>query len=98
MYWFIAALLVLGAICGATVRLMVFVVVLVGAAAIAAASGAAHGGWTVVVDAVVAIACLQVGYVAGLVLRAKRPSPRKELAAGAAEDASMRAGIGGKPQ
>jgi len=43
MYWLVAGLLVLGAISGATIRLMVFVGVLVGAGVVGIAVGAAQG-------------------------------------------------------
>ncbi len=43
MYWLVAGLLALGAICGATIRLMVFIGVLVGAAIVGIAVGTALG-------------------------------------------------------
>jgi hypothetical protein len=70
MYWLLAGLLILGAVCGATVRLMVFVGVLLGGAVIAVLVGAAHGAGAALLSAVIAVVCLQVGYAAGIVLRA----------------------------
>lgn len=70
MYWLVAGLFVLGAVCGATIRLIVFVGVLLGGAAIAVAASVAHGLGQAALNAVVTLISLQVGYVAGLVLRA----------------------------
>ena len=67
----IAGLFVLGAACGAAIRLMVFIGVLIGGGIIAAAvagltQGAPQAGWA----ALVTIIALQIGYAAGFVLRA----------------------------
>jgi hypothetical protein len=70
MYWLVAGLFVVGAICGATVRLMAFVVVLLGAAAVAVAACAAQGWGLAVLNAVIAVVTLQLGYAGGFVLRA----------------------------
>jgi hypothetical protein len=70
MYWLAAGLFFIGAVCGATIRLMVFVVVVLGAAIIAIAVGFSHGAGAAILDAVLAVVALQVGYVAGLLLRA----------------------------
>lgn len=70
MYWLVTGLLLIGAVCGATIRLMMFIVVLLGAAAIAVAANLSHGVGAATLDAVVAVVLLQVGYVAGIVLRA----------------------------
>ena len=84
MYWLMAGLLVVGAVCGATVRLMAFVVVLLGAAAVAVVASFAQGLGGAVMNAVIAVIALQVGYAGGFVLRAAlrarqagRPSPGK---------------------
>jgi hypothetical protein len=69
MYWLMAGLLVVGAVCGATVRLMAFVVVLLGAAAVAVVASA-QGWGAAVLNAVIAVVTLQVGYAGGFVLRA----------------------------
>lgn len=84
MYWLVAGLVVVGAICGATVRLMAFVVVLLGAAAVAVVASFAQGFGSAVLNAVIAVVALQLGYAGGFVLRAafrarqaRRPSPGK---------------------
>lgn len=48
MYWLMAGLLVVGAVCGETVRLMAFVVVLLGATAVAVAACAGRA-WGIAV-------------------------------------------------
>lgn len=73
----IAGLFVVGAACGATVRLMVFVAVLLGGMAVGAIAfgttqGVAQGGFA----ALVTVITLQVGYAAGFVLRAAIRSAR----------------------
>lgn len=68
MYWLAAVLFLIGAVCGATVRLMAFIGVLLCAAVIAASVAQGWGG--AALNAVVAIVTLQVGYAAGFVLRA----------------------------
>lgn len=70
MYWLATGLLLIGAACGATIRLMMFVVVLLGAALIAIVAGISQGVGTAVLDAVIAVVALQVGYAVGFVLRA----------------------------
>jgi hypothetical protein len=70
MYWLIAGLFVLGAACGATVRLLFFIAILLGAAAIVVISTLAQGGSGTLLNAVVAVITLQVGYAAGIALRA----------------------------
>lgn len=70
MYWLATGLFIIGAACGATIRLMMFVVVLFGAALIAIAVGISYGVGAAVLNAVIAVVALQVGYAAGFVLRA----------------------------
>jgi hypothetical protein len=71
MFWLITGSLVLGGLCGAVVRLMLFVGVLIGAAAIAiAASTADMGLGGALLNALIAVVLLQVGYGIGIVLRA----------------------------
>jgi hypothetical protein len=65
----VAAFLVLGALCGATIRLIPFVIVLIGAAAIAGMSSGRHG-LGVVLDIVIALIALQAGYFLGIAARA----------------------------
>lgn len=68
MYWLVAGLILIGAVCGATIRLMVFIGVLLCAAVIAVS--VAHGWGAAMLDAVIAVVTLQIGYAAGFVLRA----------------------------
>lgn len=68
MYWLAAGLFVIGTVCGATIRLMIFTGVLLCAAVIAAIIS--HSLGAAVLDAVIAVVTLQIGYVAGFVLRA----------------------------
>jgi hypothetical protein len=70
MYWVVAGLFVLGIACGATLRLMAFVVVLIGAAIIAAVAGVLQGAAAAALNTLFAVVTLQVGYAAGFVLRA----------------------------
>ena len=96
MHWLVAGSLILGALCGATIRLMVFVVVLFGAAAIGIATGASHGIGTALRDALVAVVVLQIGYVAGLVLRSIGRVLRKGTLARARHDQPVAAPLGEK--
>jgi hypothetical protein len=79
MYLIVTGLVLLGAVCGATIRLLPFVLVLVGAAAIAAVSAAVDGGrsW---LDVVIAVVALQVGYALGIVGRAMLQAWRQRRA------------------
>jgi membrane protein implicated in regulation of membrane protease activity len=77
MHWLVAGLLLLGMACGAKIRLMLFVAVLAGAAVIALAAGAAEGVGAALLDAVIAVVTLQIGYAVGLALRAVVRSLRK---------------------
>jgi hypothetical protein len=76
MYWLVAGLFLIGTICGATIRLMAFIVVLLGAAGIAIAATVSHGLGGAVLDMVIAVVMLQIGYAAGFVLRAAWRSRR----------------------
>jgi hypothetical protein len=75
MRWMFAGFFVLGIICGATLRLMAFVTVLIGAAIIAALTGALQGVGAAALNVLFAVVSLQVGYAAGLVARAAIRSP-----------------------
>lgn len=66
----IAGLLLLGAICGAFIRIVLFIIILVGAALVAALSTVLHGDENPIVMAVLAVVLMQVGYAAGIALRA----------------------------
>jgi hypothetical protein len=98
MYWLVAGLFVLGAVCGATIRLIVFVGVLLGGAAIAVAASVAHGLGGAVLNAVITLISLQVGYVAGLVLRAAVRSQRTGTVARAEREQPLPAPLGEKRQ
>lgn len=70
MTWVVAGLFMLGLLCGAAVRLVFFVVILLGAAVIAMLVTASDRGLGAIVVAIVAVVILQVGYAAGVVVRA----------------------------
>ena len=73
MYWLAASLFLIGTVCGATIRLMAFIVVLLGGAAIAIAVSVSHY-WLgcrcgTELPVIATVVMLQIGYAAGLVLR-----------------------------
>jgi hypothetical protein len=70
MYGIVAGLVLLGTVCGATIRLIPFVIVLVIAAAVAIVTGLASSDGAPLFDAVITIVSLQVGYACGIVARA----------------------------
>jgi len=82
MFWFIVGLFVLGALCGAAIRMMIFVIVLLGAAAIVIAATITHGSEAILLNAVVTVVTLQIGYAAGLILRTVVASRRRERSPG----------------
>jgi hypothetical protein len=97
MYWMVAGLIVLGAACGAILRLMIFVGVLVGAAVIAIAVSLAYGGiGAALLNALVAVIALQVGYVAGFVLRAAIRSWQAPASARSSRERPVPAPLGEK--
>jgi hypothetical protein len=99
MYWMIAGLLILGAACGAILRLLIFVGVLLGAAVIAIVAGVAHGGiGAALLHALIAVVALQVGYAAGVVLRAAIRSWQSQTPARAAPEQPVRVPLGEKRQ
>ena len=73
MYWIGVGLFALGTVCGMFVRFPFFVLVLLGAIVIAALP--VHGMVSILLNALIAVVVLQVGYAAGVILRAAlRPS------------------------
>jgi hypothetical protein len=70
MLWIAVGLFVVGVACGALIRLLVFVGVLVGGAVIAGIAVAGQGLGAALLTALVTVIALQVGYVAGFILRA----------------------------
>jgi len=97
MYWMIAGLLILGAACGAILRLMIFVGVLLGAAVIAIVVSAAQGGIAAaLLHALIAVVALQVGYAAGVVLRAVIRSWQSQTPARPAREQRVSAPLGEK--
>jgi hypothetical protein len=99
MYWMIAGLLVLGAACGALLRLMIFVGVLLGAAVIAIAVSMGQGGiGAALLHALIAVVALQVGYAAGVVLRAATRSWQSQTPVRAAPKRPVPAPLGEKRQ
>ena len=67
---FIVVLLVFGALCGAAVRLPFFVLVLLGVGTVVGFANASQGALHGLLDAVIAIVVLQVGYAVGIGARA----------------------------
>jgi hypothetical protein len=70
MYWIGAGLFALGTVCGTLVRFPFFVLVLLGAMVIAVLSVPAQGTASTLLNALIAVVVLQVGYGAGIILRA----------------------------
>ena len=96
MWWLIGGLFVLGAACGAAIRLMIFLGVLIAAAMISLAASAAAGVGAMALTAILAIVTLQVGYVAGLLLRALIQSRYPGIAAVLPGKPTLPAPLGGK--
>ncbi len=96
MFWLIAGLLVLGVVCGTVIRLMLFVGVLIGAAAVAIAVSAPEGLGGALINALIAIVLLQVGYGIGVVLRAAIAAKRRPGTARAARKPPATATFGDK--
>jgi|SRR5580704_7288766 hypothetical protein len=70
MYWIGVGLFALGTLCGTFVRFPFFVLVLLGAMVIAVVSVPAQGTASTLLNALVAVVVLQVGYAVGIILRA----------------------------
>lgn len=70
MIWLSAGFVVLGVLCGLALRLVPFIVVLLAAVLAVIGVKLAEGDKGAVLDALVTVVALQVGYVLGLVLRA----------------------------
>jgi hypothetical protein len=96
MVWFAAGLFILGAVCGAAIRLMVFLVVLFGAAVIAIAATWSQGFGMTVLHVVVAVVSLQVGYAAGLILRTRIQTLHKRAAITPVRDEPVGRSLGEK--
>lgn len=99
MFWMIAGLLILGAACGTILRLMIFVGVLLGAAVIAVAVTVVQGSvGAALLNALIAAVVLQVGYAAGVVLRAAIRSRQSRTPAREAPKRPVSAPLGEKRQ
>lgn len=98
MLWPAVGLLILGTACGAAIRLMVFVVVLLAAAVIAIVAAWDQGFGAALLDVVIALASLQIGYGIGLVLRARIGARHHRGAARRAHGEGVGAPLGGKPR
>jgi hypothetical protein len=70
MYWIGAGLFVIGALCGTFMRLAFFGIVLAVAFIVAIVSAPVQGIFAHLLSAVLAVVALQVGYAAGIMLRA----------------------------
>jgi ABC-type amino acid transport system permease subunit len=79
MNWYLAAaFLFSGAICGAVVRLPVFVIALIATVLIVLVGSWSQGAGQALLQAVIAAVILQSGYVAGVVLRSVARSLRRK--------------------
>jgi hypothetical protein len=72
MYWIAAGLLVVGTVCGTFIRVPLFIGILAAAPMLAALLTFAAGVTGPGTNAAIAVVILQVGYVAGLAIRAAR--------------------------
>ncbi len=70
MVWVAAGFLILGVACGAAFRVLFLIAVLLVAAAVVVVSDIVRGSPNAVIDAVIAIIVLQVGYALGIGVRA----------------------------
>lgn|SRR5690348_13808635 len=96
MLWISVGLVALGAVCGALIRLPVFLAILISGALIAGVASAAEGFGSALLAALVAVIALEVGYVAGLILRATGRARSKKAAARGAGKAPVSARLGPK--
>jgi|GEM_PF-4003055 hypothetical protein len=91
----LAGLFALGVLCGAVLRLVLFVVLLIGAGIVVALASLPQGAGTAALTAAVAIAVLQIGYAAGMIGRARIGAwwrGRDPLRRAGSESAAPRAG------
>jgi hypothetical protein len=93
----IAGLLALGAACGATMRLPLFVVILLGVGLIVVIGGLVQGGG-ILLNLVISMVTTQVGYAGGIALRAAISSLRSQRPDATAETDDKRLTIGEKPR
>jgi hypothetical protein len=70
MYWIVGGLFVFGAACGAVIGPMPFIGILIGMAVVTLIATMAHGIGIGLLDALLAVVVLQIGYAAGFILRA----------------------------
>jgi hypothetical protein len=70
MYWIGVGLFAFAALCGTFVRFPLFVLVLLGALVVVLMSVAADDTLNTLLDVLITIVVLQVGYAAGIILRA----------------------------
>lgn len=70
MLWVAAGFLILGAACGAAFRVLFLIAILLVAAAVVVVSDILRGSPNAIIDAVIAIIVLQVGYALGIGVRA----------------------------
>lgn len=96
MLWITVGLFVLGVACGALIRLLVFVCVLVGGGVVAGVVMAPRGLGAALLAALVTVIALQIGYVAGLILRALGRSRYSGIATRRPGKPPVNAGLGEK--
>ena len=96
MIWLIIGLFILGAVCGASIRLMIFVGVLIIAATSTILADVSHGFGAAALMTLLVIVSMQIGYAAGFVLRAAIRSPYTGTAAGTRRGQPVSAPFGEK--
>lgn len=72
----VAVILVFGAICGAVMRLPIFIIALIAASVIVLFANWPHGAGAALLQAVIAVVVLQCGYAAGILSRSLMRSLR----------------------
>jgi hypothetical protein len=70
MYWIGVGLFAVGTVCGALMRFPFFVLIALGAMVVAVLSIPAQGMASTLLNAMIVVVVLQVGYGAGVILRA----------------------------
>jgi hypothetical protein len=96
MWWLIAGLSVLGAVCGAAVQPILFIGVLIAVAMMSLAATAAAGAGAMALIFILTIATLLIAYVAGLVLRTLIRSRYPGFAAAIHREVTLPAALGGE--
>jgi uncharacterized protein (DUF58 family) len=96
MLWITVGLFAVGAGCGASIRLLLFICILLAGTIIAGIAMASQGLGAALWFMLLTVIALQVGYVAGLILRAAGRSLYAGISARAAGKAPVNAPLGQK--